>query len=253
MARDHNLNSVYTLVEVFKGCLQLMLNTPAERSVKRAARPHARVPLRIGLTGFGPFPGVPFNASEHLIGELGEMRPRAIPAPLLFTAALPTDWREALARLRAFAEEVRPDVLLHFGVSARARGFVIETRAFNQASPRPDCTGALAGGRCIRSGARDVLKASLPTARLVQRLRLEGIPAELSADAGRYLCNAVLFESLALSALAPHARKVGFIHIPPLAKPSEARALENGFGWDALRRGAAVIVDTMARAQGAHG
>lgn len=246
MARDHIVNSLYTLAAVFKGHMQLMLNMVAEPAVKHIGRRRGGG-MRIAVTGFGPFPGVPFNASQHLIGEIAGMRQRAIPAPLLFAAALPTDWREALVHLRAFDESVRPDVLVHFGVSSRARGFVIETRAFNQTSPRPDCTGALAGGRCVRSGARHILTSSLPGARIVQRLRLEGIQAELSADAGRYLCNAVLFESLALAALAPHSPRVGFIHIPPLAEPRACSGLANGVGWDALRRGAAVIIDTLAR------
>lgn len=226
-----------------------MLNTAAEHRVKRRARRTGRARrLRIALTGFGPFPGVPFNASERLIRDVGEMRLRAIPAPMLFTAALSTGWREGLAQLRAFVASVRPDVLVHFGVSPMARGFVIETRAFNETSPRPDCTGALAAGRSVRGSGRGLLKVSLPTAHLLQRLRRSAIPAELSADAGRYLCNAILFESLALAEAAASARMAGFIHIPPLSYPEAGITLDNGFGWPELRRGAEIILEALARA-----
>jgi pyroglutamyl-peptidase len=135
---------------------------------------------------------------------------------------------------------------VHFGVSARARGFVIETRAVNQTSHRADCEGAEAAGRCVRANAAASMASTLPTARLVQRLRAEGLPATLSVDAGRYLCNTVLFESLMLCA-AHGTRVAGFVHIPPLPAPETGIALENGFGWPQLRRGAAWILETIAR------
>ncbi len=199
------------------------------------------------MTGFGPFPGVPFNASERLVQEFQDIKLRAIPKPLLFAAVLPTDWRQAVIKLRSLVADVQPDVLLHFGVSSSARGFVIETRAFNQTSRRADCSGALAAERSIRKGRPIILKASLPAERLLQRLRMEGIRATLSADAGRYLCNAVLFESLALAEVVDHAPLSGFIHIAKLPPPERAHALPGGFGWDALRRGSTIILETLAR------
>ena len=216
----------------------------------RARTPHRR--LRIGVTGFGPFPGMPFNASARLIAELEDMPWRVVPGPVLVGRLLPTDWRRALEDLRAFTEATRPDVLVHFGVSSRARGFVVETRAFNETAPRPDCVGALAGGRCVRRNAHPVLPARLPAARLVQRLRMEGIAATLSADAGRYLCNAVLFESLAMAQAGEHGAIAGFIHIPALLAPG-AEPSQGAFGWPQLRRGAALILDTLARSRAREG
>ena len=116
-----------------------------ERMLK--ARPSAPPALRIAITGFGPFPGVPFNASQRLIADLAEAPPRLPHGAQLYAAALPTDWRLGLEALAALLDSVRPHIALHFGVSARATGFAIETRAFNQTSDRPDCSGALAGER----------------------------------------------------------------------------------------------------------
>ena len=226
-----------------------MLNTPAEPAVKRAQRRggRPRSPVRLAMTAFGPFPGVPFNASERLIEELAATHLRAVPAPLIATAVLPTDWRRAFAQLRAFVAHTRPDVLVHFGVSSRAHGFVIETRAFNQTSLRADCSGAFAEARYVRANAGGPRIATLPAGLLVRRLRLGGIPARLSTDAGRYLCNAVLFESLVLAEAARSAPLVGLIHIPPLSPPESKAGLANGFGWDQLRRGSAIILDTLLR------
>ena len=226
-----------------------MLNTRAEPAVKRrwrrGRRPGSRI--RLAITAFGPFPGVPFNASERLIEELAGTRLRAAPAPLVATAVLPTDWRQAFAQLRTFIAHTRPDVLVHFGVSSRAHGFVIETRAFNQTSLRADCSGAFAAARHVRANAGGARMATLPAELLVRRLRLDGIAARISTDAGRYLCNAVLFESLVLAEAAASAPLVGFVHIPPLAPPESQVGMANGFGWEQLRRGGAAILDTLLR------
>lgn len=198
------------------------------------------------VTGFGPFPGVPFNASEHLLGELGHIALRVIPKPRIVTAALPTDWRRASASLQELVAEAKPDIALHLGVSSRATGFVIETRAYNQASARPDCSGALAPARCLKRGATAAAQTTLPAARLVQLLRMRGLPAQTSRDPGRYLCNAVLFESLTCAA-GWGVTYSGFVHIPALEQPNHEAAPSAGFGWPELRRGAAVILETLAR------
>ena len=227
-----------------------MLNTPAERGLKRGCSAARRGGSRIRLviTGFGPFPGVPFNASQRLVEELADSPMRVAPAPLLTTAVLQTDWTQALAELRHLVRSVRPHLLVHFGVSSRATSFVIETRAFNQTSLRTDCSGAEAPARCVRASAGGVRTATLPAGRLVGRLRLDGIPARLSTDAGRYLCNAVLFESLVHAEAAAHTPLVGFIHIPPLPPPEVHVPAPNGFGWDQLRRGSRIVLDTLLRA-----
>jgi pyroglutamyl-peptidase len=224
-----------------------MLNIPVERSLQAKIILNRRQPPCILVTGFGPFPGMPFNASGALIRALGETPPRGIPGPRLVTAVLPTDWRLALRQMRGIIAEARPHVLVHFGVSARARGFAIETRAFNETCARPDCTGCPPPGRAVRRNVPAMLPATLPAPRLVQRLRMAGIAAQLSDDAGRYLCNAVMFESLWLAETGGIA-SAGFIHIPALEPPEgNPAAAQSGFSWETLRRGAAIILDTLAR------
>ena len=49
---------------------------------------------------------------------------------------------------------------------------------------------------------------------LLARMRAAGLPAHLSSDAGRYLCNAVLFHALTLHAGSRMPGQAGFIHIP---------------------------------------
>jgi pyroglutamyl-peptidase len=148
------------------------------------------------LTGFGPFPDMPVNATMVLVPAVAERARLTYPGVVFVTEILPTEWAAAPARLAEMMGTLYPDVAIHFGVSPRARGFEIETRAVNQCAPLADACGALPAGLAVDPGGPDQLRTRLPAAHIVARLRALGIPAFLSRDAGTYLCNAVLYASL---------------------------------------------------------
>jgi pyroglutamyl-peptidase len=199
--------------------------------------------IRILVTGFGPFPGVPFNASSTLVAHLAETPVRLVPRPSIVSATLPTDWHEAARQSRRLIETVDPDVILHFGVSRRCTGFEVETQARNQASAFLDHAGRTHDGRKVRRGAPPVLKTTLPAAVLAQRLRLAGLPAVVSSDAGRYICNAVLYETLLHIRDRKPAPLVGFIHIPALPPHNGNGAHgEAARAWRELKAGAEIIL-----------
>ena len=197
---------------------------------------------RVLITGFGPFPGVPVNASMPLLAELAARAPRLFVGVHLTVAVIATEWLAAPQRLNRLLAESRPDVALHFGVSSRARGFELELRARNACSAVPDASGALPpNDKCDADGAEH-LPVSLPVRQIAQRLRRLGIPAFLSRDAGAYLCNAALYHSLSLARAAPR-RRVGFIHIPAaLARSARCRPGACPLGWDAAVLGALEIL-----------
>jgi pyroglutamyl-peptidase len=200
------------------------------------------------VTGFGPFPGVPVNASATLVTALREVSQFSDAFVRLHTAILPTDWREAPAQARALIEELAPDAVLHFGVSARVSDFQIETRAYNFCRSSPDCAGRLPGGYYVKPSGPPVLDATLPAALLVRRLSLAGIPASLSRDAGRYLCNATLYSSLLHGQSLRRPPGIGFVHIPALT-PAECGGDGDPnatFGFSTLRDGAGLILQTLA-------
>ena len=165
------------------------------------------------ITGFGPFPGVPVNATMQLVPELAQAAARQFAGVRIATEVLATEWTLAPRRLDGLLAEIEPDLVLHFGVSPRARGFEIEARARNVCTQAPDAAGALPVGTAIRDGGAEFMAASLPAQHIVARLRRRGIPAFVSRDAGGYLCNATLYHSLGCAREAP-GRRVGFIHIP---------------------------------------
>jgi pyroglutamyl-peptidase len=183
-------------------------------------RPHTgrSARRRVLITGFGPFPGVPVNATMRLVPELQRRAEQAFGVTIT-AGILPTEWVAAPAQLDHLLAASDPDLVVHFGVSSRARGFEIELRANNTCAPSPDASGALPYMSTIRRSGASTLPASLPVQYLATRLRRIGVPAFASRDAGAYLCNWLLYHSLERVG-SSRCRRVGFIHIPAsLAQP----------------------------------
>jgi pyroglutamyl-peptidase len=210
-----------------------------------AAHSGARARTTVLITGFGPFPGAPVNATMRLLPELSRAATKLFPDVRFVVEVLPTEWAAGPRRLELLLAEVVPDLALHFGVSSRARGFEIEQRARNACAAAPDASGALPTRAAIRDGGAEHLSASLPVRHIVARLRQRGIPAFVSRDAGSYLCNAALYHSLSCAKDAS-GRRVGFVHIPAtLARPgspNRGRAGACPLTWEEALDGALEIV-----------
>ncbi|MEM8743380.1 MAG: hypothetical protein AAGF14_01960 [Pseudomonadota bacterium] len=204
-----------------------------------------RRPIKVLLTGFGPFPGVHTNLSGDFLQEF-EARFSPLGGDVqLRTEVLDTSWTATEDFARTVLPNHDPDIALHFGVHRRAGGFRIETRAQNRASPHADVDGKVFGKSCLMAEAPSALRSNLPASRLVQALLSRGLPASPSRDAGRYLCNMLLYLSLLQSKRNTGFRQTGFIHIPHIAAPSRhtPRTRARVFDMAALLEGAEVIVN----------
>jgi pyroglutamyl-peptidase len=188
------------------------------------------------LTGFGPFPGHPHNASGELVRRLARTVTAEFENVHVVGDVLPVDWTAAPERLKTLIANSPPDIAIHFGISEFARGFVIEQTAYNETQETRDQFGAAPGACQLIAKARNTRTSSLPVKRIYNQLVQAGLPATLSHDPGRYLCNALLYHSLALSRRGGHRYAAGFIHIPA--------ELAN----DAIQAGAADGVMTAAQA-----
>ncbi len=206
------------------------------------------------VTGFGPFPGAPRNASSLLAEAIAEQAENQLPGFTVHAATLPTEWQAGPARLATLLDTLRPTLTVHFGVSRRARGFVVETRARNLRQHVFDACGETPLAECIADGGPNEIAVTLPTGLIVERLRKLGLPVQLSRDAGGYLCNAVLYHSL------DHARRGdsaglgprrGFIHIPDRLtgggpRGPSRRAVATRLEWDGAVKGGLAILAACA-------
>ncbi|MDQ0325707.1 pyroglutamyl-peptidase [Rhodopseudomonas julia] len=169
---------------------------------------------RLLVTGFGPFPGVEANPSAWLVERLADEADGPGLDADLRTAVLATDWQEGPRALDLLWQAHHPDVVVHFGVAAEARGFRLERMARNARLARPDVRGALPQSAELDEAGPSSWRGSLPLRRIHAALASAGIPADFSDDAGDYLCNAIFYRSGRYAAEAGRLVMAGFIHLP---------------------------------------
>jgi len=200
------------------------------------------------LTGFGPFPGVAENASERFVQKLAHLAARRFSAHRVVARILPTEWERAPSRLQMLYERERPKLVLHFGVSARAEGYVIETLARNTRRSAEDATGALPRDDVVVRGGPETLSARLPAQDIKLRLAQMKVPVVTSDDAGGYLCNTILYRSLLFAEQIEQPDAVGFFHIPQVIEPallkSQVNPAEMRFDWGTALLGGLEIIRT---------
>ena len=180
-------------------------------------------PLTLLVTGFGPFPGAPFNPSSQIVDAL-EGPPSRRLARLgvrLVTARLPVVFAEIPRALASLLDETRPDAVLHIGLAGRRKKLGVELQARNRLTVLfPDAARAMPGARHVLARSPEFRRARLPVAQLARRLMAAGAATEISRDAGAYVCNQTLYLTLGES-----IGLVGFIHIPrPRARRPLSRA-----------------------------
>ena len=93
------------------------------------------------ITGFGPFPGAPFNPTEALVRSLARLRRTALSDTTLAFHIFTTSYAAVDRDLPALIARHRPDMLLMFGLAARTRTLRIATRARNALALLPDAAG----------------------------------------------------------------------------------------------------------------
>ncbi|RME98243.1 MAG: hypothetical protein D6773_14700, partial [Alphaproteobacteria bacterium] len=139
---------------------------------------------------------MPDNPSARLIEAIEAGHVILPPGCRVTTAVIRTSWGHATAQLDRLLRRHEPDFTLHFGVAATARGFRLERSARNCAGARADADGALPDDSCICAGAPQRIESAADVAGLAEQLEARGICAEVSDDAGDYLCNMLFFQAL---------------------------------------------------------
>ena len=147
------------------------------------------------VTGFGPFPGAPFNPTAPLVARLARLRRPALADVTIVPHVFATSYAAVDRELPKLIAKHRPDALLMFGLAPRTPHLRIETRARNALALLPDVVGAKPRGRAIEAGEPPARTLPAPARRLLAAARAARVPAALSRDAGRYLCNYLCWQA----------------------------------------------------------
>jgi pyroglutamyl-peptidase len=201
------------------------------------------------ITGFGPFPGVPFNPTGLLATQLARLPLPGMANARIVSHVFATSYGAVDRELTVLLRQHHPDVLLMFGLAPRATTVRIETRARNALAPMPDATGTAPRDRAISADGPSALALPAPTRRLLAAALHTRVPAVLSRDAGRYLCNYLCWQAAAVARRRGGPALATFVHVPSVRRSpiprSRLKRRQQTFA-DLLRTGSAILRALMA-------
>jgi pyroglutamyl-peptidase len=181
--------------------------------------------LRILITGFGPFPGAPYNPTQPLVARLQRLRRPALGDIELISHIFHVTYSTVDRELPELIARHRPQALLMFGLADRTAHVRIETRARNAVTTLfPDADRNRARKGSIISGA-DAVTFGPHTAKLLRAADGTGIDARSSRDAGSYLCNYLSWRAIEATNGDTGPRLAAFVHIPLIARDGAARRI----------------------------
>jgi pyroglutamyl-peptidase len=174
--------------------------------------------LRLLITGFGLFPGAPFNPTQPLVARLLRLRRPALDDVELSGHIFPVTYQAVDRELPQLLTKHRPQALLMFGLASRTAHVRIETRARNAVTTRwPDADRTRARQGSIAGGA-DAMMFGPHTTKLLRAADSTGVDARASRDAGSYLCNYLSWRAIEATDGNSGLRLAAFVHIPLIAR-----------------------------------
>ena len=179
--------------------------------------------LRILVTGFGPFPGAPYNPTQPLVARLLRLRRPAFTDVEFSGHIFPVTYKAVDRELPLVLAEHRPHALLMFGLASRTAHVRIETRARNAVTMLwPDAAQTRSRKGSIAAGA-DAKMFGPHTTKLLRAAVGTGLDARASRDAGSYLCNYLSWRAIEALDADSGPRLAAFVHIPLLARDGASR------------------------------
>ncbi|MDP9801035.1 pyroglutamyl-peptidase [Arcanobacterium wilhelmae] len=167
--------------------------------------------MKILITGFDPFDGEPINPAWEAVRRL----PAEISGARIITAQVPTVFGEAIERTRELIAFHRPSAVVNVGQAGGRTAITVERVAINIDDARiPDNAGHSPIDQPVIPGGPAAYFSTLPVKAMVAVIRAAGLPAALSNTAGTFVCNHLMYGTLALAAdvgaqLAPNAPDAG--------------------------------------------
>lgn len=163
------------------------------------------------LTGFEPYGGHAVNPS----GEVARVLDGAEIAGVRITGrVLPVVHAGTAGRIAALIEETAPRAVICLGLDPGEWAVRLERTAANHLDFEiADNAGEILRGPVVEGGEA-ARGSTLPLREIEERLRDADIPVRGSDDAGRFLCNALMYHALAAAARRNPPPACGFIHLP---------------------------------------
>jgi len=173
----------------------------------------SKTPIRLLITGFGPFPGVARNTASLVLDELKRTGYGGKDVAYL---NIPTEYKKGESAITRILSKYTPDWIIMLGVNAMSRFLLVEKTAVNFThSPLPDDGGAIKMNEKVKKNGAAALWATIPIDELLAHLREKGFLCDVEASGGSYVCNHLFYIMLYELNRRGIGLGCGFIHLPP--------------------------------------
>ena len=167
--------------------------------------------MKILLTGFAPFGGETINPSYEAVCRV----PDTVAGTQIIKGKIPTSFAACGPVLEQMLQTYRPDAVLCVGQAGGRVSAAVERVAINLMDARiPDNDGAQPIDRPICPDGPAAYFATVPVKAIIQAVRAEGLPCDISYSAGTFVCNCLLYQALHIAATKMPGLRAGFIHLP---------------------------------------
>ena len=171
---------------------------------------------KVLISGFKPFGGATLNPSELLVNVLERDQ---IPGVELFTVILPVEFDRSAEILLEKVKQIHPDLVIAFGQAEGRTAINPEKFAINLDDARiPDNSGDERKDVVIDKNGSDSYVTTLPIEMMVDAMKREGHPADISLSAGAFVCNHIFYKLQ--KTLSGSNIRSGFVHLPLVTEQS---------------------------------
>ena len=146
------------------------------------------------LTGFEPFGNYPFNPVQDSTREYDG---RTVNGIEIAGIVLPCSYARSFQVLSAEMDRLSPDIILETGFSSGVPGIRLEAAGYNMMfhDRYADADGRSPDHEHIVSGGKPYYRTNADNVALLIALQEAGIPAEISVDPDRFICNALIYQT----------------------------------------------------------
>lgn len=204
-------------------------------------------PFKILVTGFEPFNHETLNPSARILEQL----PAQHAGVSIHTLLLPVSFEKAPARLVHAIDALHPDAVLCLGQAGGRASLSLERIGINlMEASIADNDGFLPDGQPVIPDGAAAYFSTLPLKSLKEALAAAGIPCLLSASAGTYVCNCLLYSLMHHLSFINENRADpvlgGFVHVPWLPEQTVDRPQQPSMPLSLMTEGILTILAGLA-------
>ena len=167
--------------------------------------------MKVLITGFDPFNGESINPAFEAI----KLLPNTILDVDIIKLEIPTVFKKSISYIEKTIENINPDIIILVGQAGGRYSITIERVAINIDDTKiKDNEGNMPVDKIIKEDGENAYFSNLPIKLIVDNIISNGIPANISNDAGTFVCNHVMYWTLYLINKKYNNIKSCFIHVP---------------------------------------